>query len=104
MTHLAPSHPSRASAEHPTTRLTLYHTPACHLCEEAEALAMAGLAANGMAADSLTLIDIAEDGELLERYGLLIPVLRSEASGQELRWPFALPDIQRLLKPLKNSV
>jgi len=79
------------------TQLTLYHTSGCHLCEQAEALLLACLAAKGTAADSLQLTDIADDEELFKRYGLLIPVLRVECTGQELNWPFGLGDIQRLL-------
>jgi hypothetical protein len=77
--------------------LTLYHTSGCHLCEEAEALVAACFVARGMATDGLKRADIAEDRELLKRYGLLIPVLRVEDSGQELHWPFGLDEIKQLL-------
>jgi hypothetical protein len=79
------------------TRLTLYHTAGCHLCEEAQALLAACLAAQGVAPACLRLADIAEDGALLERYGTLIPVLREEDSGRELNWPFGLDDIRGVL-------
>ncbi len=59
---------------------------------------MACFAARGIAPDSLTLVEIANDGDLLERYGLLIPVLRVEASGRELNWPFGLDEIEHLLQ------
>ena len=77
--------------------LTHYHTAGCHLCEEAEALARACLAERG-GEERLELIDIAEDAELLERYGLTIPVLREQASGRELNWPFGREDIQGVLQ------
>ena len=76
---------------------TLYYTAACHLCEEAQAVVMAGFAARCIAANALKMTDIADDEGLLERYGLLIPVLRAEASGLELNWPFGVDEVLRLL-------
>ena len=77
--------------------MILYHTAGCHLCEEAEALVRNCLAIQGIANDCLSLIEIAEQAELLERYGLLIPVLRAETSGRELNWPFTSDDVRQLL-------
>ena len=77
--------------------LTIYYTAACHLCEEADALVNAYFAANGMAPDSLTRVEIADDLDLLDRYGVFIPVLKAEATGRELNWPFGLDDIEHLL-------
>jgi hypothetical protein len=79
------------------SRLTLYHTAGCHLCEEAEALVLACLAGRGDGAGRLELADIAEDAELLARYGVSIPVLRAEESGRELHWPFGREDVQGIL-------
>jgi len=79
------------------SRLTLYHTAGCHLCEEAEALILACLASRGLGAACLEWADIAEDAALLERYGLSIPVLRQEASGRELNWPFGWDEVQGIL-------
>jgi len=78
--------------------LTIYYTAACHLCEEADALVNAYFAANGMAPDSLTRVEIADDLDLLDRYGVFIPVLKAEATGRELNWPFGLDDIEYLLQ------
>ena len=77
--------------------LTLYYTANCHLCEEAKALAMAVFAASDIAPNALKLVDIANEEDLLERYGVLIPVLRLEASGMELNWPFGVDDVRQLL-------
>jgi hypothetical protein len=44
---------------------------------------------------TLTLVDVAEDDELLARYGERIPVLMKE--GRELGWPFGLLDVQQFL-------
>ncbi|MEL7045890.1 MAG: glutaredoxin family protein, partial [Pseudomonadota bacterium] len=65
--------------------LILYGTVGCHLCEEANDLL------NGLAPVFAELhwrqVDIADDDELFEKYGWLIPVLRDDR-GSELRWPF----------------
>lgn len=60
--------------------LILYSTADCHLCEQAAAL-LAGLN------QPATVVDIAERPELVERYGVRIPVLADPAGG-ELDWPF----------------
>jgi hypothetical protein len=68
-------------------RLTLYSTTGCHLCEEAEGLLHA-LRAQGGDLD-WSVVDIADDDALFERYGWSIPVVRRE-DGAELAWPFDL--------------
>lgn len=77
-------------------RFVLYHTAGCHLCEEAQDLLAQCFDARGTDPACLHLSDIAEDEKLLERYGVMIPVLRNEVSGRELHWPFDLDDILRL--------
>ncbi len=62
-------------------KLILYGTTFCHLCEQAESV----LQKSEVNAEH---VDIAEDDDLLERYGTRIPVLRREDSGEELGWPF----------------
>ena len=70
--------------------LVLYGTSCCHLCEQAEgALEQAGVTA--------THIDIAEDDELIERYGTRIPVLRRADDGTELGWPFDAEAVVRFV-------
>ena len=59
----------------------LYGTSGCHLCEEAvELLQHAALCFEER--------DIIDDPEAMQRYSLRIPVLRKQASGAELGWPF----------------
>ena len=77
--------------------LILYHTEGCHLCEEAHGLVLAALARHGINPDLLEPVEIADDLDLLERYGVSIPVLRESSSGRELGWPFGLEDIAGLL-------
>jgi hypothetical protein len=72
--------------------MILYHTAACHLCEEAESLILRCLPPA-----ALEKADIAEDPQLLARYGVHIPVLRDPLSGRELRWPFGLEDVRQLI-------
>lgn len=60
--------------------LLLYTTPGCHLCELAEEI----LHAVGVKFDS---VDIADDLDLIRRYGVRIPVV-ADQSGRELGWPF----------------
>ncbi len=67
--------------------LTLYQRDNCHLCD----LALEMLAAARIPDFESVFID--DDALLEERYGLRVPVLRNEASGAELGWPF---DFDRL--------
>jgi len=64
----------------------LYGTSGCHLCEQAEALLAPLLSRRGW---DLREVDISDSDELLERYGVRIPVLLRVADGGELGWPFA---------------
>lgn len=70
--------------------LVLYTTSGCHLCEQAEALVRQQTAC-------VSAVEIVDDAELLERYGVRIPVLRRLDTGNELDWPFDATGVQRLL-------
>ncbi|MGK0500488.1 MAG: glutaredoxin [Oceanicoccus sp.] len=65
-------------------KLILYSTSACHLCEQAKALLEPMLGAEWQ----LEELDISESDELIERYGIRIPVLLRVADNGELGWPF----------------
>lgn len=65
----------------------LYGTSHCHLCEEAEAILQLIKSRKSIAWE---MIDIAYDDYLMELYGLKIPVLKAQATNNELCWPFAL--------------
>jgi glutaredoxin len=54
-------------------RLTIYSKPGCHLCDDMKSVVKVVIATHP--ALSLEDIDISTDPELLERYGLEIPVL-----------------------------
>ena len=72
--------------------LVLYGTRGCHLCEVAEGMLLPWVGSGW----SVELIDIADDDSLLERFGLMIPVLES-ASGDTLSWPFNAISLEQFL-------
>jgi hypothetical protein len=63
----------------------LYSTPGCHLCEMAREIVSPLLTHFSLCLEE---IDIAESDELIERYGVRIPVLKSPRHLDELGWPF----------------
>ncbi len=65
--------------------LYLYSTPGCHLCELARDIVDPLLQTYVVALEE---IDISQSDELIERYGVKIPVLKSPAHLEELCWPF----------------
>ena len=71
------------------TPLIIYSHPECELCELA-----AGLAT--LAGVDWIYRDIGKDIELLRRYRNCIPVIRNQASKEELFWPFEEQDIRAL--------
>ncbi|HEY3520032.1 MAG TPA: glutaredoxin family protein [Rhodanobacteraceae bacterium] len=62
--------------------LLLYQRDDCKLCDEAVALLAAGRV------PEFESVWIDDDAELEARYGERVPVLRDDASGRELDWPF----------------
>ena len=63
-------------------RLILFQRDDCKLCDEA--LALLALAR----VPDFESVWIDDDSALEHRYGTRVPVLREEASGRELDWPF----------------
>jgi len=72
--------------------LTLFQRDDCHLCD----LALAVLAAARAPAFDSVFID--EDDALEARYGERVPVLRDEAHGVELDWPFDAAGLRQFLQ------
>lgn len=66
-------------------------TLGCHLCDDAAEILVQVMDPARYIVD---IVDIADDDGLVEKYGVRIPVLVDEASGNELGWPF---DQQTLL-------
>ncbi|MGN6314530.1 MAG: glutaredoxin family protein [Rhodanobacteraceae bacterium] len=74
--------------------LTLYQRDDCKLCDEAIALLAA------MRAPEFASVWIDDDPELEIRYGERVPVLRDEASGRELGWPFDVEALRAFLNSM----
>lgn len=72
-------------------RLLLFRREHCSLCDYAEAaLAEAGVR-------DYRAVEIGWSGELAERYGWRVPVLRDEAGERELDWPFDSVAVRRFV-------
>lgn len=78
-------------------RFILYGTTGCHLCELAEAQ-LASAMAQLQDPIEIECIDIADSDELVERYGVRIPVLQRVRDAAELDWPFADGRLQEFLR------
>jgi hypothetical protein len=73
-------------------RLILYQRDDCHLCDLAlDVLAQARL-------PDFDSIFIDNQAELEARYGERVPVLREEATGRELGWPFDAASVRRFVQ------
>jgi len=89
--HTSEEHcPSSIKGQEAVPDLLLYTTSGCHLCEQAERLIQQQTIA-------FRAVEIADDAQLLEEYGVRIPVLRRRETGQELSWPFDADALQRWL-------
>ena len=76
------------------TKLILYTTDACHLCEQAKTLIFSVIDGTAL---TLVEVDIAEDEVLLQKFGLHIPVLESADSQQRCYWPFDSEQVFKLV-------
>ena len=70
--------------------LALYATSGCHLCEQADALIRHAVTV------PFCTVEIVDDENLLQYYGLRIPVLCRLDTGEELDWPFDATAIKHL--------
>lgn len=64
---------------------TLLGTDDCHLCDLAKGIVVQEAEVQPIA---VYLEDISESPELIEQYGIRIPVMRHDDTGRELDWPF----------------
>ncbi len=71
--------------------LLLYTTQGCHLCEIAMQLLAATLSPEQY---RIKAVEISESDQLVETYGIRIPVVADPDGNAELGWPF---DQQQLL-------
>lgn len=77
--------------------LELFGTSGCHLCEEAEAY-IADALQRTPRTFQFSLIEIADDPDLMEAFGLQIPVLRWDE--RQLNWPFTVDDVVLFLSAI----
>jgi len=84
--------------------LFLYTTAGCHLCEQAEDLLPPVLAYFSNAQNhtssvevSLKRVEISNSHELVDRYGMRIPVIGIAENADELAWPFDQAQIFQFL-------
>jgi len=78
------------------THFYLFTTSGCHLCEQAEVLLRAVLNHT----QQLNLEEISGSDELMQKYGIRIPVLGAYSSGgewQELGWPFGVTEVEAFI-------
>lgn len=71
--------------------LLLYTTLSCHLCEQAEELlapVVDFLNRGGETRIVICPVEITDSPDLVERYGVRIPVIRLQSGESELGWPF----------------
>jgi len=77
-------------------QITLYTTAGCHLCDLADTILLALPAHHQV---EIIHTEIGDSDELVERYGIRIPVLEF-SDGSEIGWPFEQGDIEKKLNLL----
>ncbi len=77
------------------TKLIMYTTSHCHLCEQAEAMLTLLKELYNI---SWELLEISENEHLIQRYGTRIPVIKHSDNQSELDWPFTEHNIVSLIK------
>ncbi len=80
-------------------KVYLYSTLGCHLCEQAKSILWPLLL---QYQHELVEVDIATSDELIERYGVRIPVLSYPDHSNELNWPFGAADVEQFFAALKK--
>ena len=78
--------------------LYLYNTQACHLCEIAEEVLQPLLVDYNL---QLEKVDIIGSDDLVDKYGIRIPVIRMAGQDEELGWPF---DQSAAIEYLRNAL
>lgn len=80
-------------------KIHLYSTVGCHLCEQAKVILWPLLSRFSY---ELVEIDIATSDELIEIYGIRIPVLSNPDQSLQLNWPFTPEDVEQFFATMKN--
>lgn len=81
-------------------RIYLYTTAGCHLCDLARAIVWPLLVKYDL---RLLEVEIADDDDLISRYGVRIPVLAAAMTERELNWPFTVSDIEAFFSDLASA-
>jgi hypothetical protein len=87
-------------------KVYLYSTLGCHLCEQAKVILWPLL---DQYQCQLVEVDIAGSDELIERYGVRIPVVAGVLNGdsddyaEELSWPFSSQDANKFFEEMTKS-
>ena len=79
--------------------IVFFTTKGCHLCENAEKLLSTLMQTHDLIIES---VDISDSEALVEKYGILIPVIKDKKTEKELRWPFEAEDITNLFVTENN--
>ncbi len=74
--------------------LLFYTTAGCHLCEQAQDLLEVLMTQQPV---EIKAVDISSSEELVDLYGIRIPVVKNEATGEELGWPFGYDELLSLI-------
>jgi glutaredoxin len=84
-------------------RLTIYSKPGCHLCDEMKSLVHRVVGEHSNTDDiSIDEIDISTDRDLVERYGLEIPVLLIDGK-KVAKYRMSEAELTRMLKPREGK-
>jgi hypothetical protein len=75
-------------------KLKFFTTEGCHLCEQAGRIIDA---LHGRYSFEMEIVDIATEEDLVQKYGLSIPVLLSIEDNEALYWPFDRDGVINLL-------
>ena len=84
-------------------RLTIYSKPGCHLCDEMKAVVDRVITKHADHAEiTVDQIDISTDRELLDRYGLEIPVLMIDGK-RVAKYRVSEQELLRIVEARKGS-
>ena len=83
-----------------SVQIIFYHTTDCHLCDVAEAMISPLLVVSGLVAEA---IDVAEDLDAFERFGMKIPVLYFPQTDISVLWPFDENEVVRLFNEVGQA-
>ena len=76
-------------------KVILYTTLGCHLCEDAAEL-LRHYCANVQAIEVVA-VEISDTDQLIEQYGIRIPVIAIPDTDNEIGWPFTAEQLDKFL-------